>query len=60
MIQIVTAFDRPNELVLLSKSAKHLSLFNMTKYDDLLDTKVLFPKQILKRTLGEVLSNGLR
>ncbi|MGI6612407.1 MAG: 2,3-bisphosphoglycerate-independent phosphoglycerate mutase [Candidatus Nanosyncoccaceae bacterium] len=62
MIQIVTAFDRPNEVgFTINNPPKHLSLFSMTKYDDLLDTKVLFPKQILKRTLGEVLSNnGLR
>lgn len=59
MIQIATALDRPDEVEFaIAKPPKRLSLFSMTKYDDLLSAKVLFPKQIVKRTLGEILSNS--
>ncbi len=59
MIQIVTAFEYPNEVGFsITKPPKNLSLFSFTKYDDSLSTNVLFPKQIIKRTLGELLSNN--
>lgn len=58
-IQLATAFDSPEEVdFAIITPPKNLSLFSMTRYNDTLETQVLFPKQIIKRTLGEVLSNS--
>ena len=59
MIQLVATFDRPTEVDFeILHPPKQLALFSMVKYDDQLATEVLFPKQVIKRTLGETLSNN--
>lgn len=54
MIQIVESLENPTEKGGLEDL--HLKIYSMTKYSDNLNAKVLFPKQILKKTLGEVLA----